>query len=429
MVYIGEKGGWMKKDFFKIKERGSDLRTEILAGVTTFFTMAYIVIVNPAILEAAGIPKGPSMTATVFTAFIGTLIMGLYANRPFAIAPYMGENAFIAYTVVKVLGYPWQTALGAVFIGGVLFTLLTLFRLRAWLARSIPENLKYSFAVGIGLFLAFIGLNETGLVTIGIPGSPRKDGKHTRPQNITCEGSLLIGILFTAFLAYIFKLSPVPSRLVSPPPSLAPIFMKLDIPGALKWGFFSVILTLFIMDFVDTMGTLIGAGLRAGILDEKGNFPEIEKPMLADALATVFGAIMGTTTAGTYIESCTGIEEGGRTGLTSLVTAFLFLLTLFFSPLFTSIPPQAYGPALIIVGVLMMSVVNRINFHDLTEGVPAFAVAVLMPFTFNLGIGITAGFLLYCLLKLLTGRAREISGGCWILGILSLLFYIFYPYH
>ncbi len=406
--------------------------------------MAYIVIVNPAILEAAGIPKGPSMTATVFTAFIGTLIMGLYANRPFAIAPYMGENAFIAYTVVKVLGYPWQTALGAVFIGGVLFTLLTLFRLRAWLARSIPENLKYSFAVGIGLFLAFIGLNETGLVTIGIPGAPVKMGNIHDPKILLAvagfvimsfllarkiKGSLLIGILFTAFLAYIFKLSPVPSRLVSPPPSLAPIFMKLNIPGALKWGFFSVILTLFIMDFVDTMGTLIGAGLRAGILDEKGNFPEIEKPMLADALATVFGAIMGTTTAGTYIESCTGIEEGGRTGLTSLVTAFLFLLTLFFSPLFTSIPPQAYGPALIIVGVLMMSVVNRINFHDLTEGVPAFAVAVLMPFTFNLGIGITAGFLLYCLLKLLTGRAREVSGGCWILGILSLLFYIFYPYH
>ena len=430
--------------FFKIKERGSDIRTEIIAGLTTFFTMAYIIIVNPAILEAAGIPKGPSMVATIISAFFGTLLMGIYANRPFAIAPYMGENAFIAFTVVKVLGYTWQTALGAVFIGGVLFTLLTIFRLRAWLAQSIPENLKYAFAVGIGLFLAFIGLNEAGIVTLGIPGAPVKMG-NIHDKNVLLaifgfilmsillargiKGALLIGILSTAFLAYIFKLSPFPAKIVSPPPSLAPIFLKLDILGALKWGFFSVILTLFIMDFVDTMGTLIGAGYRAGILDEKGNFPEIEKPMLADALATVVGALVGTTTSGTYIESCAGIEEGGRTGLTSVVTAFLFLLALFFAPLFTSIPKEAYGPALVVVGVMMISAVTKIEFKDFTEAVPAFAVSILMPFTYNLGIGITAGFVLYCLLKLLTGRAKEVTVGCWILGFLSLLFYIFYPYH
>jgi len=430
--------------FFRMKERGTDFRTEVLAGFTTFFTMAYIIIVNPAILESAGIPKGPSMVATILSAFFGTLLMGLYANRPFAIAPYMGENAFIAFTVVKVLGYSWQTAIGAVFIGGILFTLLTIFRLRGWLAQSIPQNLKYSFAVGIGLFLAFIGLNEAGIVSLGIPGAPVKMGNIHDPKILLAifsfllmaillsrkiKGALLIGILFTAFLSYIFKLSPLPEKFVSLPPSLAPIFLKLDIIGALKWGFFSVILTLFIMDFVDTMGTLIGAGYRAGILDEKGDFPEVEKPMLCDALATVVGALLGTSTTGTYIESCAGIEEGGRTGLTSVVTAFLFLLALFFAPLFTSIPSHAYGPALVIVGLMMISAVVKINFSDFTEAVPSFVVAILMPFTYNIGVGITAGFVLYCIMKLVTGRAKEITPGCWILGALSLLFYIFYPYH
>jgi AGZA family xanthine/uracil permease-like MFS transporter len=242
------------------------------------------------------------------------------------------------------------------------------------------------------------------------------------------KGSILIGILGTTFLAFIFGIAKPPSQLVSLPPSLSPIFLKLDIVGALSWGFFAVILTVFIMDFVDTMGTLIGVSARAGFLDENGNLPEIKKPMLADALATVFGALVGTTTAGTYIESAAGVEEGGRTGLTAVVTAFLFLICLFFAPLFTSIPPQAYGAALVVVGMMMISVVTKIDFKDFTELIPSFFVIILMSFTFNLGIGITAGFVLYPIFKVVTGRCKEIHPGLWVLFVLSALFYIFYPY-
>jgi len=433
----------MIKKFFALEELGTNVKTEILAGVTTFMTMAYIVVVNPAILQVAGIPKGPSMVATILSAFFGTIIMGVYAKRPFAIAPYMGENAFVAYTVVKVLGYSWQTALGAIFIGGVLFTLITILKLRSWLANAIPLGLKYSFAVGIGLFLTFIGLNDTGLVKLGVPGAPVQVGNIRSPEALLAvfailliailiikkvRGAILIGILATTFLSFIFKIAPAPTRWLSLPPSLSPIFLKLDILGALSWGFFAVILTVFVMDFVDTMGTLIGVSARAGLLDENGNLPEIEKPMLADALATVFGALVGTTTTGTFIESATGIEEGGRSGLTAVVTALLFLVCLFFAPLFTAIPAQAYGPALIIVGMFMISSITKIDFSDYTELIPAFFVITLMSFTYNLGIGITAGFVLYPIFKLVSGRTKEVASGLWFLFVLSILFYIFFPY-
>lgn len=428
---------------FKLKENNTTVRTEVIAGITIFLTTAYIVIVNPAILQNAGIPKGPSMVATILTAAFGTIFMGLYANRPFAIAPYMGENAFIAFTVVKVLGYSWQTALGAVCIGGILFVLLTVFRLRVWLANAIPVNLKYSFAVGLGLFLTFIGLNETGIVNLGVPGAPVKLGNLTSPPHLLAifcfflivllmirkiKGSILIGILATTFLAFALKLQQPPSKIVDIPPSIAPIFLKLDIVGALKWGFFSVILTVFVMDFVDTMGTLIGLSIRGNLLDKDGNLPEIEKPMLVDATSTVVAALLGTTTAGTYIESAAGIEEGGRTGLTAVVTGLLFLLCLFFHPLVESIPAIAYGPALIVVGLLMLEPIKRIDFSDYTEIIPAFIVIIMMSFTYNLGVGITAGFVAYPLTKLFGGRIREVNSGTWVLAILCLLFFIFYPY-
>ena len=433
----------MIERMFKLKEHGSNVRTEIIAGITTFVTMAYIIIVNPAILEAAGIPKGPSMVATILSAVFGTLIMGLYANRPFAIAPYMGENAFVAFTVVKVLGYSWQTAIGAIFIGGVIFTILTLVRLRSWLARAIPINLKYSFAVGIGLFLTFIGLNETGIVKLGVPSAPVSVGDLTSTPVLVAiitfliiggllirriKGAILIGIIIGTIIAFALGIVKIPPSVISLPPSLEPIFMKLDILGALTWGFFAVILTVFIMDFVDTMGTLIGVSARAGFLDEEGNLPEIERPMLADALATIFGAILGTTTTGTYIESAAGVEEGGRTGLTSVVTGILFLLALFFAPFFTSVPDEAYGPALIIVGLFMLEPIKRIDFGDYTEAIPAFLVVILMSFTYNIGIGITGGFVLYPFFKLISGKAREVHPGTWILFVLSLCFFIFYPY-
>ncbi len=429
--------------FFGLKELGTDIKTEVLAGIVTFLTMAYIIIVNPAILSVAGIPKEAAMVATIISATFGTLLMGIYAKRPFAIAPYMGENAFVAYTVVKILGYSWQTALGAVFIGGILFTLLTILRLRSWLSKAIPQTLKYSFAVGIGLFLTFIGLNESGIVKLGVPGAPVHVGNIGNPSTLLAvfcfiligvlmirriKGSILIGILITTFLAFLFGIKSVPTKWVSLPPSLGPTFLKLDIMGALNWGFISVILTLFVMDFIDTMGTLIGVSARAGFLDDKGNLPEIEKPMLCDALATVAGSLLGTTTTGTFIESASGIEEGGKSGLTSVVCGLLFLLALFFSPFFTAIPSLAYGPALIMVGVLMLNAATKINFQDYTELIPGFMVIVLMSFTYNIGIGITAGFVLYPIFKIVSGRTREIPSGLWILWILSILLFVFYPY-
>ncbi|MEW6508652.1 MAG: NCS2 family permease [Bacteroidota bacterium] len=433
----------MIKKYFELDRLGSSVKQEVIGGATTFITMAYIIIVNPKILESAGMPFEASLAATIMSAFFGTLLMGVYAKRPFAIAPYMGENAFIAYTVVNVLGYSWQTALGAIFIGGVLFTILTLSKIRSWLAYSIPESLKIAFAAGIGLFLAFIGLNETGIVKIGVPGAPVHVGNFSDPAVLLgifsflligilmikkINGSILIGILTTALIGFLFKVTPFPDEIVSLPPDISPVFLQLDVIGALSWGFFSVVLVVFVMDFVDTMGTLLGLGYKAKMLDENGNMPEIEKPMLCDALATVAGALLGTTTTGTYIESAAGIEAGGKSGLSSLVIAFLFLLALFFAPLFSAIPPYAYGSSLIIVGLLMISPVTNLKFDDLAESIPVFVTMTLMCFTYNLGIGMTAGFVVYPLTMLVAGRIKKVSAGMWIFFVFSILFYIFYPY-
>ena len=428
--------------YFDFAGNGTSYRQETVAGIATFLTMAYIIIVNPAILEAAGIPKGPSITATIISAAFGTLVMGFYAKRPFAIAPYMGENAFIAFTVVKGMGYPWQTALGAIFLAGVLFTLLTVFKVRGWLASAIPQSLKYSFAVGIGLFLTFIGLNETGIVALGVSGAPVCLGKVASPATLLAvfgfllivwllvkrvHGALIIGILVTTVLSILAGITPLPTSAVSLPPSPAPILGQLDIAGALSPRALPVVLIVFVMAFVDTIGTLIGLSARAGLLDDQGNLPEIEKPMLADALANLVAPLVGTTTTGAYVESAAGIEEGGRTGFTALVVAALFLLSLFFSPLFTMVPPHAYGTALIVIGILMVSPVTRLDFNDYTELVPAFLTIVLISFTYNIGVGMTAGLLVYPLLKLATGRVREVPPPLWLLAAMSLVFYLVYP--
>jgi len=433
---------WLDR-FFQLSQHQTTPRREVVAGLTTFFTMAYIVAVNPAILKTAGMPPGATLTATILTAIAGTLLMGLYANRPFAIAPYMGENAFIAFTVVHGLGYSWQSALGAVFLAGILFILLTLFRLRQWMVDAIPATLRYSYAVGIGLFLAFIGLNQTGIVTLGFPGAPVRAGQLTSASVLLAvfgfllmtvltirrfPGAILTGVLVTALAAFALRLAPMPTAWISRPPSLQPVLFKLDLHSLFSWGFFPVVLTIFVMAFVDTMGTLIGVSARAGLLDKEGNLPQIERPMLADALATTFAALVGTTTSGAYIESATGVEAGGRTGLTAVVTALCFVGALFFAPFISAIPPQAYGPALIFVGLLMLTPITRIPFGDLTELVPAFGVIALMAFTYNVGIGMTAGFVLYPFCKLVAGRTREIRPALWVLTALSLLFFVFYPY-
>jgi AGZA family xanthine/uracil permease-like MFS transporter len=429
--------------YFRLHELGTSVRQEVIGGLTTFVTMAYIIVVNPKILEAAGMPFGASMVATILSAFFGTMLMGVYANRPFAIAPYMGENAFIAYTVVKVLGYSWQTALGAIFIAGVLFTILTVFKIRSWLTDQIPEGLQISFAVGIGLFLTFIGLNDAGIVVLGVPGAPVHVGNLKQPSVLLAvfcfifiaalmikkvKGAMLIGILATTFLAVPVGVIDLPKQWISMPPSISPILFKLDIAGALQWGFFSVILTIFVMAFVDTMATLLGVSYKAGMLDERGRLPDIEKPMLCDASATVVASLLGTTTSGAYIESAAGVESGARSGLSSVVTALLFLTALFFAPFFSIIPACAYGAALIIVGLLILTTITKAKLDDLTEAVPIFSVIVLMSFTYNIGIGMTGGFVLYPLMKVLAGRGREVPPGLWVLCGMSLCFFIFYPY-
>lgn len=448
---------------FRLSERGTSVRIEVLGGLTTFLTMAYIVVVNPAILSFAGIPVGPSTVATILTAVFGCLLMGLYANRPIAVAPYMGENAFIAFGLAA-LGVSWQQCLGAVFVSGAAFLVITVVGIRAWLANSISRSLKHSFAVGIGLFLAFIGLYETGIVTSAVTGMPPqalllpglgtlrapdvpvKIGDLHRPEVLLAiagflvialllarrvRGALLLGIALSAVAGGLLGLGHAPRAVVAMPfvggVSWHEIAFKLDIPGVLRLGFLPVLLTLFLMSFLDTLGTLVGVGATGGMLDEKGDFPQVERPMLVDALTCMFAGLIGTTTSGAYIESATGIREGARTGLAAIVVAALFAVSLFFVPLAEVVQQAryAYGPALVAVGVMMMGSFAKIEFEDLTELVPAFATIAMMVFTYNIANGLTAGLVLYPVLKLATGRWRELNGGAVALALLCAVYYAF----
>jgi adenine/guanine/hypoxanthine permease len=448
---------------FRLNERGSTFRTEILGGTTTFITMAYIIVVNPAILSFAGMPAGPGTVATILTAVFGCLLMGLVANRPIAVAPYMGENAFIAFGLAA-MGIGWQQRLGAVFVSGLAFLLITVLGVRAWLASSVSRSMKHSFAVGIGLFLAFIGLYETGIVTsfvTGMPGQglatgaggllrapdvPVKIGNLRDPSVLLAiagfllisallvrrvRGAVLLGIVGTAAVGCLLGFGHAPKRLMAMPftgeYSLSPIGLKLDIAGVLQLSFLPVLLTLFLMSFLDTLGTLVGVGAAGGMLDEKGNFPEVEKPMLVDAATCMFSGLVGTSTSGAYVESAAGIREGARTGLAAVTTAGLFAVSLFFIPLAEPLQQMrfAYGPALIAVGVLMVGSVRQVDFEDLTELVPALVTIAMMLFTYNIANGLTAGLVVYPVLKVAAGRWQELSAGSAMLGLLCLLYFLF----
>jgi len=419
------------------------MRTEILGGTTTFLAMAYIIVVNPAILRAAGLPTGASTVATILVAVIGSFLMGVWAKRPIAVAPYMGENAFIAFGLAA-LGVTWQQRLGAVFVSGVVFLVITFLGLRGWLANSISPSLKYSFAAGIGLFLAFIGLNETGIVTAGT-GVPVKIGNLHSAEVLLAiggfivmvvllqrrvRGAILIGIAATAIAGALLGLGHAPSRLFAMPfigdYSLAPIAFQLDIVGVLRLSFLPILLTLFLMSFLDTVGTLVGVGAAGGMLDEHGNFPQIERPMTVDAVACIVSGLLGTSTSGAYIESAVGIREGARTGAAAMTTAAWFAASLFFIPLIEPLQQLrfAYGPALVAVGVLMLDSVRRIDFSDLTELAPAFATMAMMVFTYNIANGLTAGLVLHPVMKVLTGRWREINLGSAVLAGLCVVYYV-----
>ena len=448
---------------FKVRENGTTVRTELLGGATTFVTMAYIMVINPAILGFAGIPQGPSTVATILAAAFGSLLMGFYANRPIAVAPYMGENAFIAFGLA-MMGIGWQQRLGSVFISGLVFALITLLKVRSWLANSISISLKHSFAVGIGLFLAFIGLYETGIVisaaagmapqallrgsstVLSAPDVPVKIGNLRSPEVLLAifgfllisfflyrriRGGILLGIAATAVLGTLVGLGKSPQAVVALPfvgkYSLGPVALKLDILSVLRLSFLPILLTLFLMSFLDTLGTLVGVGAAGKMIDEKGNFPDIERPMMVDAAACMFSALVGTSTSGAYIESATGIREGARTGLAAVTAGALFIVSLFFIPLIEPLQQlrYAYGPALVAVGLLMMGSVTKIDFGDLTELIPAFATIVMMIFTYNIANGLTAGLVLYPAFKLFAGRGRELNGGSIVLGLLCLVYYIF----
>lgn len=397
------------------------MRTELLAGLTTFLTMAYIIFVNPDILAAAGMPKDSVFVATCLAAALGSLVMGLYANYPIALAPGMGLNAYFAFAVVKGMGYTWQMALGAVFISGCLFILISLFRVREAIVNAIPRSLKFAISAGIGLFLAIIGLKNAGLIAAH-PATFVTLGDLHQPGPVLAvlgffiivaleqrkvPGAIIIGILAVTVAAVALGLAPF-GGIVAAPPSLAPTFLQMDVAGALNAGLLTVILTFFLVELFDASGTLIGVAHRAGLLDAEGKLPRLKKALLADSAAIAAGAALGTSSTTAYIESAAGTAVGGRTGLTAVTVAVLFLAALVFAPLAGTVPAYATAPALCYVAVLMLRGLAEIAWDDLTEAAPAVVTAITMPFTFSIAHGIAFGFIAYAAIKLLAGRAREL---------------------
>ena len=426
----------MLEKFFKLKENKTTAKTEILAGITTFMTMAYILAVNPDILSATGMDKNAVFTATALSAFVATLVMALFARLPFALAPGMGLNAFFAFTVVLGMGHSWQFALTAVFLEGIIFILLTAFNIRELIVNAIPLPLKHAVSAGIGLFIAFIGLQNAGvivnndavLVGLGDMASPAVlialGGVVLTGVllSLRVKGALLIGIFVATVVGIPFGVTNMPDgNLVDAPPSLAPIFWKFEFAEIFTFDMMIVLFTFLFVDMFDTVGTLVGVSSKAGMLDKNGNVPRVKQALFADSIGTFFGAIVGTSTVTTYVESASGVAEGGKTGLTSLATAALFLIALFFAPLFTMVPAAATAPALILVGFFMMSPILKIDFDNFTESIPAFITIIVMPLTYSIAEGIVFGMLSYVLIKILTGKMKDVSVVMIVLALLFIL--------
>ncbi len=422
--------------FFQLKEHNTSVRTEVIAGITTFLTMAYILAVNPSILSAAGMPADSVFTATALASLIATVVMALVAKLPFALAPGMGLNAFFAFAVVLGMGYSWQFALTAVFLEGIIFLILTFFNIREAIINLIPMNIKRAISVGIGLFIAFIGMQNAGiivnndatLVGLGSLGNPNAllavIGLIITGVMIAFKvrGALLWGILGSTIIGIPMGVTNLTGfRLVAAPPSLAPIFLQFEFSRIFTIDMVIVLFTFLFVDMFDTVGTLIGVSTKAGILREDGSIPRAKQALFADAVGTTVGAMLGTSTVTTYVESAAGVEEGGRTGLTSLTTAGMFLLALFLSPLFLLVPGAATAPALILVGVFMMSPVREIDFSEITESVPAFLAMVMMPLAYSIAEGIVWGLTSYVILKVLSGRAKEVGVATYVVAAVFVL--------
>jgi adenine/guanine/hypoxanthine permease len=429
-------GGGFLERYFKLTEHGTTVRTEMVAGITTFLTMAYIIFVNPSILGDAGMPKGAVFVATCLIAALGTTIMGLYANYPIALAPGMGLNAYFAYVVVLGMGYQWQVALGAVFVSGCLFLLVTLTGLREQIIKGIPHSLRVAITVGIGMFLAIIALKSAGIVaaskatyvTLGDLHQPSvvlaAIGFFTivALDKLKVRGAILVGILLVTVLSFFFGGNTFVG-VFSAPPSIEPTLFKLDIAGAFSVGIVNVVLVFFLVELFDATGTLMGVAKRAGLL-VPGKMDRMNKALLADSGAIFAGSLLGTSSTTAYIESASGVQAGGRTGLTAVTVAILFLLCLFISPLAGSVPAYATAPALLFVACLMLRDLTELEWDDSTEVIPAAVTALMMPFTYSIANGLAFGFITYGLLKLLTGKAREVHYMVWIIAALFLYKFI-----
>ena len=421
----------MLAKYFQFDAHGTNAKTELLAGLTTFLTMAYIIFVNPAILADAGMDRGAVFVATCLAAAIGTAIMGLYANYPLALAPGMGLNAYFTFGVVKGMGHSWQVALGAVFISGILFLIVSVTPLRAWVIERIPRSLKLAIGAGIGLFLGIIALQNAGLIQ-SHPATMVTLGNLKSPTLILAvlgfllmvaldvrkvPGAIIIAILAVAVAGMALGYSKF-GGVVSAPPSLMPTLFQMDLKGALEVGLVTIVFTFFFVDVFDNTGTLLAVGQRAGMVRPDGSMPGLRKALVADSAAAMIGAALGTSTTTSYIESASGVKAGGRTGLTAVTVAILFLLALFFAPLAGSIPAYATAPALLYVACIMMAPLKDLDFEDATEFVPAIVTVIAMPLTFSIAHGIAFGFISYAAIKLLAGRARDVNVAVAALAIL-----------
>jgi len=402
-------------------------------------TMAYVIAVNPTILAAAGMPREALMTVTILSTALATLHMALYANRPFALAPAMGSNAFFAYSLVAAGVCDWQTALGMVLLSGTIFLGLTLVGLREMIVKTIPTCIKFAIGSGVGMFIALLGFKNAGLVVASPATGLLALGNFWEPgpllavigffiiavlMALKLRGALLLGIILTTVVGIPMGITKAPTAIFALPPSIMPIAFQANFFGALRLAFIPAIFTFFMGDFFSTLGTVLGVSAKANLLDEEGNLPEIQKPFLVDAIHTCVGALLGTSTVTTYVESASGVEAGGRTGLTALVTSLAFFATLLITPLALAIPGAATAPVLILIGLLMMSTVKNINFDDFTEALPAFITIVVSVFTFSLSNGMSLGIITYVLIKLCSGKAKEIPTGLYVLCLP--LFYYFY---
>lgn len=425
---------------FGLNPAKHSVRTEIIAGITTFLTMAYILAVNPSIfsaLESQGMPTNAVFTATALAAIVGCLVMSIYAKKPFGLAPGMGLNAFFVYTVCLAMGHPWQMALTAIFLEGILFILLTVTNVRKIIVDAIPVTMKRAIGAGIGLYIAFIGLKSAGII-VNSEATSVALGSFSEPAVIlsiigflitsvlvilNVKGGMLLGIIATTLIGIPMGVTNF-NGVMSTPPSIAPIFCQFEWSQILSWDMVAIVFTFLFIDMFDTIGTVVGVSVKSGMVDKDGNVDGINKVLMADAVATVAGAVFGTSTTTTYIESASGVSEGGRTGLTSFTIAVCFAIALMFSPLFLAIPGAATGPVLFIVGVMMASPVRDIDWSDYSEAIPAFVTMLLMPLAYSISDGIMLGMITYTLLNALAGKLKKVSVMMWILAVLFILRYV-----